>query len=220
MNVTFHDVEQRSPEWIALRLGRLTASKAGDMSAQIKSGEAASRRNLRVQLALERITARAQERSYTSGPMLDGIEREPAALAHYEAMTGVLVRPIGFVSHNELMAGCSPDGLIGEDGLLSIKSPTPAIHWEYLRTGTVPRDYMLQIVHEFWITGRRWCDWMSYSSDFPDGAQVKLVRVERIEKDVKAYALLAHTFLDEVDLAVNEFRTLTGVREALAASVA
>lgn len=218
MNVTIHDVEQRSEAWHALRLGRLTASRAGDMMATVQKGEAASRRNLRVQLMLERITGRSHERGVVTGPMQDGIDREPAATAHYEAVTGTLITTVGFVSHNELMAGCSPDGFVGDDGLVSIKAPIPATHLEYLRTGVVPRDYWLQILHESWLTGRRWCDWLSYQPDFPDGLKAKLVRVEISEATVKDYAEKATAFLKEVDAETQAVRTMADLAGQLKAS--
>lgn len=215
MSVTYHDVEQRSDAWYALRLGRLTASRAADMMATIKSGEAAARRNLRVQLMLERITNRSHERAYQSGPMLDGIEREPIAIAHYEATTATLVQPIGFVSHDVHMAGCSPDGFVGDFGLVSIKCPTPAIHLEYLETGEVPTDYLRQVVHEFWLTGRLWCDWVSYQPDFPEALRAKVVRVLRDDAAVKDYERKALAFLAEVELKVQSVRTMADVASQL-----
>lgn len=221
MKVTVHDIEQRTPEWTALRLGRLTGSRAADMATPNTSkGEAAARRNLRVQLMLERITGRAQERNYQTQAMKDGIEREPFAMAYYEAQTGISVWPVGFIASDELMAGCSPDGLIGEDGILSIKSPIPATHLEYLKTGTVPKDYLQQILHEMWITGRKWCDWISFQPDFPEGTQLKMVRVFRHEGSVAEYDRLARVFLAEVDTEVQAFKTAHNLTAQLEESVA
>lgn len=218
MKVTYHDVDQRSDEWRALRLGRLTASRAGDMLASIKSGEAAARRNLRVQLMLERITGRSHERNVQTGPMLDGIEREADAVAKYEELTGVLIHPVGFVSSDDYMAGCSPDGVIGEFGLVSVKCPTPAIHLEYLRSSKVPSDYLAQIQHEFWLTGRSWCDFLSFQPDFPESLQTKLVRVLRVDAEVKEYERKALAFLAEVDVEEQSVRTMADLGEVLKAS--
>src|SRR6185295_6009416 len=107
---TVVDAPQRSPEWFAARLGRLTGSRAGDMMATIKSGEAASRRDLRLQLVLERLTGTVQDDGYVSADMRRGIAREPAALAAYEVATGHLVQTTGFLQHDTLPAGCSLDG--------------------------------------------------------------------------------------------------------------
>lgn len=218
MTVTYHDVEQRSPEWYALRLGRLTASSAGDMLATIKSGEAAARRNLRVRLMLERITGRSHERNVITQAMQDGIDRESDAIAKYEELTGTLIHPVGFVSSDDYMTGASPDGLIGEHGIVSVKCPTPAIHLEYLRSSKVPADYMAQLLHEFWLTGRLWADFLSFNPDFPDALQTKLVRVLRVDAEVKDYERKALAFLAEVDLEVQSVRTMEDMAAQLRAS--
>src|SRR5688572_6380737 len=81
-SVTFHDVEQRSEAWGKLRLGRVTASRSSDMLAKNRDGKwAAGRRNLLVQLLLERLTGRSHERQFQSGPMQDGVTREQDAIA-------------------------------------------------------------------------------------------------------------------------------------------
>src|SRR5262245_11789428 len=114
--------DQRSEAWHQARVGRLTGSRAGDMLARIKSGEAAARRNLRVQLVLERLTNTSQESGYVSADMQYGIDREPDAFAAYEAETGAVVEPCGFFAHETLLAGGSPDGMIdGLTGILELK---------------------------------------------------------------------------------------------------
>lgn len=208
-----HDMPQRSPEWFAIRLGRLCGSRAADMAAQLKSGdEAASRRNLRMQLVLERITGRSLERVFQSGPMRDGIEREGDALAAYEAISGRFVERVGYCTHPDLMAGCSPDGFVGgeREGLIEAKSPLPATHLEYLRSGKVPSEYYRQVVHGLWITGAHWCDWLSYHPDFPEPLQVKLVRVRRDTATIAAWELLVRGFLNEVDRETAEVKRLAG----------
>lgn len=216
--MTIHDVEQRSDEWKALRLGRITASASADLLAKNKDGKpSASRKNLLTRLVLERITGQSQEGTYQSRAMEDGIEREPEAMAHYEALTGTLVQPVGFCSHDTLMAGCSPDGFVGEDGLLSIKSPIPATHWQYLRSGVIPDDYLKQITHEMWITGRTWCDWLSYQPSFPEDLRCKLVRVTRVEADILAYDKQVRAFLAEVDTEIAAMQTLRNPVAALQA---
>lgn len=179
------------------------------MAATIKGGEAADRRNLRVQLVLERITGRSHERNYQSGAMQDGIEREPAAVAFYEAVSGRLLESVGFVSHDSLLAGCSPDGVVNDfEGLVEIKCPLPATHLEYLRTGKVPAKYLWQITHALWITGAEWCDWVSFQPDFPERGRAKLVRVSRRDVDLQAYETKATAFLAEVDRECDTLHTM------------
>jgi putative phage-type endonuclease len=201
---------QRSPEWFAIRLGRLTSSAAADMlSTRKDKTEAAGRRNLRVRLALERITG-AYRPTYQSDAMRIGAAREDDAVAAYEALRGVLVEPVGFVEHPDLMAGASPDGFVGADGMVEVKCPEAATHLEYLTTGTVPDEYAKQITHLLWITQRRWCDFVSYQPEFPEPIHLTIARVTLTEAQMASYALMARLFLDEVAALVERILLLRG----------
>ena len=101
---TVIECEQRTPEWHAARAGRVTASRAADMLAKIKSGESAGRRNYRTQLVAERLTGQPQENGYVNAAMQHGIDTEPHAIAAYEALTGALVRKTGFLAMSEYAA--------------------------------------------------------------------------------------------------------------------
>ena len=200
---------QGSDEWYQARLGRLTGSRVKDMLAEIKKGESASRRNLRTQLVLERVTGRSQAPTFLSLAMQQGIEREPQAYAAYQALTGELLTRTGFLSHNTLAVGCSLDGHIGDfEGLIEIKSPLPATHLDYLRTGQIPTEYYRQILHALWLTGASWCDWLSYNPDFPPALQLRCVRVERNEIEIALYAGTVAKFLAEVEADVASVRAL------------
>lgn len=203
------DAEQRSPEWYAARLGRLTGSCAGDMLATIKSGEAAARRNLRLRLVLERLTGRSQESDFVSAAMQAGIDREPLAFAAYESLTGEVVQRVGFVSHMAYMAGCSPDGYLGDFAkVLSIKCRQPAAHYDFLRTGTIPADALAQIRHELWLTGADEADYFSWNPEFPDGLQSRVVTLQRAALDIPGYEDKALLFLNEVARDMQAVRTL------------
>jgi putative phage-type endonuclease len=203
--VIIHDVPQRSEDWFALRCGRLTASRACDMAAQIKSGEAAARRDLRAQLVCERLTGQPQEDPYTNATMQRGIDKEPDALTAYEMHSGSMVLPCGFLAHDTLLAGCSPDGQInGYAGILELKCPKSATHLTYLKAKQVPRDYLWQITHALWISGAEWCDFASFDDRFPAPLQLLVLRVKRGDVDLKAYDLLVRMFLAEVDKDVEE----------------
>lgn len=198
------DVPQRSEAWFQARLGRVTSSRANDMLATRKDGkEAAGRANLRIQLALERITGKPQEREFQSDAMEYGAETEPEAYAAYEALTGNLLQRTGFLSHNTMMAGASLDGHVGDfEGIVEIKCPIPATHMEYLESGKVPTDYLRQVTHSLWLTGAEWCDWMSYERTFPEHLRARIVRVKRSDVDLVAYELALSFFLSEVDRKV------------------
>lgn len=215
-------VDQRSPEWFKARLGKLTGSKASDMLSTIKSGgEAAGRRNLRVQLVLERITGRSSENGWQSDAMRQGTEREVDACAVYEALTGRILLKSGFLVHETLMAGCSLDGHVDDDftGIIEVKAPLPATHLDYLKSGTIPGEYQKQILHNLWITGAQWCDWLSYNPDFPEPLQVKLVRVERDKEAIEEYQDKARAFLAEVDREVKAIATMADVGAVLQQAV-
>lgn len=204
---------QRSPEWLAARIGCLTGSRAGDMLSRLKSGEAAGRRNLRVQLVCERLTNRPQEKGYRSRDMRAGEELEPLGIAAYEAVTGTMVSRVGFVRRLDIQAGCSPDGLIGDDGLLEIKCPLSATHLEYLRADRLPPEYRPQVTHNLWVTNRQWCDFVSYDENFPPPLQLVRVRIPRADLDIDRYQQSAIDFLREVEKELSEVRTLMGMRE-------
>lgn len=209
--VTVIDVAQRTPEWFAARLGRLTGSCAKDAIATIKTGEAATRRDLRTRLVLERLTGKPQEDGYINAAMQWGIDREAEAFAAYEAITGEIVTRTGFCQHDFLKAGCSLDGHIGDfHTLVSLKCPKSATHLGYLKGGddSVPAEHVPQMLHELWITGAKVYDFLSYDPRFPLELQVFYVRAMRDDAAVKAYADKAMTFLDEVTQEEQTVRAL------------
>lgn len=191
---------QRTPEWHAARLGKLTGSCAASMLATVQKGEAAGRRDLRVQLVLERLTGTSQESDYINADMQRGIDKEPDALAAYELLTGQLAMPCGFVSHETLPIGCSPDAYVGDwEGLVSIKCPKSATHLSYLKAGTFPATYVPQMLHELWVTGAKFYDFLSFDDRFPEELRTFHIRVKRDDNQIAGYAALAEAFLLEVD---------------------
>lgn len=208
---TVIDADQRSAAWRAARCGRLTASRAKDILAKIKSntGESAARRDYRLQLATERVTKEPQDNDFVNADMQRGIELESAAFAAYEAVTGQLLDRCGFVAHNELLIGCSPDGVVEDfTGVVELKVPRSATHLRYLRSGGVPAEHAAQITHTLWVTGAEYCDFLSYDPRFPTPLQTYYVRVLRNEAALAAYATQAMTFLDEVAQEVEAVRQM------------
>lgn len=193
------DCEQRSPEWFAARLGIATASRFSAILATIKTGEAAERRNYRAQLVVERLTGK-QADQYENQAMRDGTEREPLARAAYEVKTGAWVSEVGLILHDSIEAGGSPDGLIGDDGCLEIKCPALATHLEYLRLpeGACPAKYVAQVQGQLWLSGRAYCDFVSFHPDFPEALQLVIRRVLRDEKYIAGLALAVELFMAEV----------------------
>lgn len=195
MSFTVIDAPQRSPEWFKARAGRLTASNAKHITAFLKSGEeAAARRDYKMQLVTERLTGLPETDGYVNADMQRGIDLEPEAFAAYEAREGVLLTRVGFLAHDTLMTGGSPDGVVGNfEGLVEIKCPRPANHVRYLRTGGIPAEHRAQMVHLLWLTDAPWIDFVSYCPSLPERMRVF---VERLHAD---------RFLTEHDRAVRVF---------------
>lgn len=192
-------MEQRSESWFAARLGKATSSNFADVLAKLKSGgEAASRRNYRARLVVERLTGKPLE-SFSNAAMQQGVEREPLARLAYEAETGNMVEEVGFIQHPHLLAGASPDGLIDSEGCLEIKSPTLATHLDYLKLDAEPPKYTAQIQGQLWICEREWCDFVSFNPDFPEHLQLIVRRIHRNEDYISRLTDEVVQFLDEVE---------------------
>ena len=172
--------EQGSPEWLAARLGIPSASMFAKLvtTKGIWSASADAYIN---QLVAERLTGEREE-VFQSHHMLRGTELEPDARDLYSLISDAEVTEVGFCLHDTLSAGCSPDGLIGEDGGIEIKCPAPSTHVEYLRGGVLPSKYKQQVMGCLWITGREWWDFVSYHPTM----KPLIVRVERDEEYIAA----------------------------------
>lgn len=211
-NFTVIDADQRTPAWYQARAGRVTGSRAADMLATIKSGEAAARRDYRLQLVTERLTGAPQDDGFVSKEMQRGIDCEPLAFAAYEALTGQMVQRSGFVAHTELLAGCSLDGHVGDfEGIVELKCPKSSTHLGYIKSGKVPAAYLAQITHNLWVTGAEWCDFLSWDDRFCGEIahlQTFLKRVKRTDVDLKAYELCVRLFLSEVEKELADVKGL------------
>ena len=199
-------VEQGTPEWQALRTGFLTASRTADMLATIKTGESASRRNLRAELVVERLTNSKTE-GFTSSAMQWGIDNEPLARMAYEVKTNSFVDKVAFVRHQTIeWFGCSPDGLVDDDGMVEFKCPNSATHLEYLESREVPKNYYTQMQTQLSVTGRKWNDFCSFDPRFPDGLQLLIIRVNRDEEFIAKLESESIKFLGEVDETVKSLK--------------
>lgn len=199
-------MEQRSEEWFKARLGKVTASRVADVLAKIKSGESASRRNYKIQLVSERLTGEKQE-TYINQAMQDGIDREFYARERYVQQHGE-VEEVGFIQHPTLEAGASPDGLVGDDGLIEIKCPLGTTHTETLMTQEVPSKYIPQIQFQLLCTGRKWCDFISYNPMFPEHLQLFVKRVDADPVYQKELEVEVGKFLDEVNDVINKLKEI------------
>ena len=202
------DMEQRTDEWYAARLGKVTASRVSDLMAKTKTGYAASRENYMAQLVLERITG-AKAESFSSAAMQWGTDQEPFARAAYEAARDVMVEEEGFVPHPTIeMAGASPDGLVGDDGLVEIKCPNTATMIETLLTEKVPSKYIAQMQFQMACTGRKWCDYVVFDPRMPPKAQLFIKRVDRDDKFIAEMEDEIVKFLAEVQSQVEKLNQI------------
>lgn len=193
---------QRTAQWFAERAGKVTASRIKDVIAKTKSGPSASRKNYAAQLVAERMTGAPTE-SFCSQEMRRGAEMEQFARARYEITAGVLVDEVGFVAHPSIAwSGASPDGLVGEAGLVEIKCPNTATHIEYLLAGKVPPEYAPQMAWQCTCTGRAWCDFVSFDDHMPDHLQLFLIRYTPPAEYIKELETEVVGFLDEVESTI------------------
>ena len=204
MNFSIVEHEQRSPEWFKARCGRLTGSLASDMLDFLRNGgDGYKRRDLRARLVVERLTGEPQEDGYTNAVMQRGIDKEPDAFAAYEGQSGNLVRRTGFITHNSLMVGCSLDGDVDDfAGIVELKCPKSATHLSYLESKALPENHRPQVLHNMWVTGAHWCDFVSFDDRFPEALQLFVVRLERtpaLQIEINGYEKLVLEFLAQID---------------------
>lgn len=206
MTGTIHTMEQRSAEWFAHRAGRVTASKIADVMAKTKTGPAASRKNFAADLVAERFSG-ARAEGFSNAAMQWGTEQEPAARAAYEFLHDAEVVEVGFIDHPSIeWAGCSPDGLVGADGMVEIKCPNTATHIETLLTGQIEGKYLKQMQFQLACSGRAWCDFVSYDPRMPAEMQLFVQRVPRDGAAIVEIETEVRAFLAEVAATVEALR--------------
>lgn len=194
------DFPQGSADWLQSRAGKVTASCIVNVLAKIKTGEAAARRDYKAQICAEILTGQPQGDTYINADMAYGTEQEPFARAAYEAQEGVLVEQVGLVVHPRIeRAAASPDGLVGDSGLVEIKCPKVATHLTYLLDGVVPSKYQPQMLWQMACCEREFCDFVSFRPDLPPELQLFKVRFPRDDARIQAMEAEVVVFLSEVD---------------------
>ena len=201
-------IEQGTPEWFAIRLGKVTASKISDVLATVKSGEAITRRNYRIQLVCERLTG-IKEDTFTNHHMERGTLLEPVARALYESEYSTFVDEIGFVEHPTIaMSGASPDGIVqGDEGLIEIKCPTASNHLDVVLLGEPPKKYYPQMQWQLaCMPDRQWVDFISYCPDVGDDLALFVKRVYRDDEYIASIETEVMGFLNEVDILMEQLK--------------
>lgn len=210
-------IEQGTAEWHALRCGRVTASRIADVMARTKSGWGASRDNYMAEIIAERLTGQPAEK-FQSAAMKWGSETEAQAKAAYEFYGGEAIENIGFVEHPIIaMSGASPDGLVGDRGLIEIKCPNTSTHINTLLGAVIDNRYRLQMQWQMACTGRLWCDFVSFDPRMPEDMRCHVQRVPRDNDVIMDLEIEIPLFLAEVafkvDALIKNYRTVK-VKEA------
>lgn len=214
-------IVQGSPEWFAERLGKVTASRVADVVARTKSGWGASRANYMGQLVAERLTGVAAD-TYTNAAMQWGTDNEAYARSAYEFYQDSAVEEAGFVEHPTIaMSGASPDGFVGDDGLVEIKCPNISTHIDTLLGGSVADKYVVQMLWQMACTGRAWCDFVSFDPRMPEEHRLFVRRIPRDAERIAELEKEVRIFLAEVEGKIEALtERQSPVRAGLSASLA
>lgn len=200
------DLVQGTTDWKQARCGLVTASRVADVVAKTKTGYGASRATYMGQLIAERLTGVPAD-GFSNASMQWGTDTEPQARIAYEFMTNVNVVEVGFVPHPSIAdTGASPDGLVGDDGLVEIKCPNTSTHIDTLLGQKVPEKYLTQIQWQLACTRRQWCDFVSYDPRMPATMEMFVQRVERDEDRIAELEKEVTTFLAEMRGKVDALR--------------
>tara|TARA_R100001594_G_scaffold26167_4_gene50879 strand:- start:470 stop:1099 length:630 start_codon:yes stop_codon:yes gene_type:complete len=199
---------QGSPEWHQARLGKVTASRISDVAAKIKTGWGASRSKYMGELIAENLTHEPTP-SYTNAAMQHGTDTESQAAAAYAFYTDAELELVGFVDHPKIeQAGCSPDRLIGKDGLVEIKCPQTSTHIDTLLGGSIPKKYIDQMYWQMACTRREWCDFVSFDPRMPPETQLFIQRIERDKERIKELEEMVVEFLFEMNEKIDRLKKL------------
>ena len=197
-----HECQQGSPEWFAARLGHVTAS---NFSAATSDGRGSSpsktRKDYMLKLIAEKMTGLPSE-SYSNKAMERGTETEQEARDYYEALNGCEVRQVGFIERDKDTGG-SPDGLVGDEGMLEIKCPYPTTHIRYILADKMPADYVKQVQGNLWVAERQWCDFVSFDPRVKQRPYF-CKRVYRDDDDIQELHIKIVMFIDEMKAIIEK----------------
>jgi hypothetical protein len=196
-----HDCKQRSEEWIKLRCGKFTASQFKRLIPGVRQTKEWSDGQLKyiAEIASQRATGIVPKK-YISESMEGGIENEDAARTAYEFTQDCEVKQVGFVELDEWV-GCSPDGLVNDDGLTEYKCPDSSSHMLYrVFINTLVENYNWEVQGQLYVTDRKWCDLVSFDPRFEIEKQLKIIRVNR---DDHAISLLKSRLEQAIKLAID-----------------
>ncbi len=196
-----HECQQGSPEWFAVRLGKVTASCFGDAVA---GGQGKVRKTYMIKLIAERMTGES-ENGYTNATIQRGSEVELLAREYYELLNDCPVRQVGFIERDEYI-GASPDGLVGDDGMLEIKCPFSSTHIRYIIEERLPTAYKKQVQGQLWVAEREWVDFISYDPRVHQKPYF-CERVYRDEEYIKELQIKIYMFVSDMQKLMERLTT-------------
>lgn len=198
---------QGSAEWLEERLGYVTASRFADCMVQPRSKSdllSKTAESYMIDLIGEHLTGQPASEVKTV-PMEWGTNWEPVARREYCKLHGVHANTVGFIRHEtEQLIGCSPDALIGEEGAIEIKCPMSAAnHLRVILSGGIPDEHVPQIQGVLWVTGRQWCDFITFHPKFPEALRLLVIRSVRDEEYIERLSGHVLSFRDELQSRMN-----------------
>jgi len=197
----YNDIHQRSEEWYNIRLGRVGGSESSVLSVKGKSesGLGAAAFTLLYEKAYELIQEEPVKENIVTFAMQRGMDLEPEAIYEYEMAKMVKVDQVGYILNSDYKyAGYSPDGLVGEDGLIEVKCPGNSEFMRQIITNEIPKQYFCQMQWGMFISGRKWCDYVVYNPDYHK-SPLYIDRVDRIEKTIETLKANYLAFESELD---------------------
>ena len=205
MNI-IESCEQGSEEWLSLRLGKITASRVKDVLTKGRgTSPSKTAESYMMELIAETLTGRSKP-FFENDAMRWGTETEPQARAMYEVNNDfVAVKEVAFVEHNDQI-GISPDGLVGDDGLLEIKCPNTTTQLKRALSDDYSSDYKAQIQMQLWVTEREWCDFVSFDPRLECAAGYLQQRVYRNEEYIEDMKIKVYAFVERMNELINQLK--------------
>lgn len=202
------DIEQNTDEWHKLRLGKITASNFGAVMADGLGSFGETAHKYALQLALERINGGKSNNQIQTYHMKRGHQQEPNARSLYESQHFYTATNGGFFDHGYY--GDSPDGLVGNDGIVEIKSVIASVQYATLKRNNYDPKYKWQMVGHLECSCRKWCDFISYCADFPAGKQLLVHRMHKDEvlKEIGVLKEKREQFNLLIEKIINEINTI------------
>jgi putative phage-type endonuclease len=200
-------MQQRTPEWFDARLGKVTASRVKRAINKLKNGgDSAERETLRLELIYERLAGRAVD-TYVTQAMQWGTDMEPQARAAFESAHGILVDVPGFIDHPSIeWCGCSPDGFVGDDGLIEIKCPNSTTHLKWMIQGIVPIEHQPQMLLQMACAKKQYCHFLSFDPRLPEGKQAfgrvytpKESEIREIEEQAEEFLATVAEYMERIN---------------------